>query len=174
MNATMAGLRTAFEAAGFTDVKTVLGSGNIIFSARAASESALAKKAERAMQETLGRSFLTIVRPLDALRAILDADPYARFRLPSHAKRVVTFLRDAPPSVSLPLERDGAQILCVRGQEVFSAYVPSPRGPVFMTLLLKTFGDSITTRTWETVKKIVADPVPKAPTRAKAIAKRAK
>jgi hypothetical protein len=62
----------------------------------------------------------------------------------------------------------------VRGQEVFSAYVPSPRGPVFMTLLLKTFGDSITTRTWETVKKIVADPVPKTPTRAKTIAKRAK
>ncbi len=128
MNATMAGLRTAFEAAGFTDVKTVIGSGNVIFSARASSEASLAKKAERAMQDTLGRSFLTIVRPLDALRAILDADPYASFRLQTNAKRIVTFLRDAPPEVELPKEVDGAQILCVRGHEVFSAYVPSARG----------------------------------------------
>jgi hypothetical protein len=42
----------------------------------------------------------------------------------------------------------------VIGQEVFSAYVPSPRGPVFMTLIEKTFGKEVTTRTWDTVRKV--------------------
>src|ERR1044071_246414 len=93
-NAKMPALKRAFEAAGFTDVKTVLGSGNVVFSARAAGEAALQRKAEAAMAEQLGRTFLTMVRSLDALREILDADPYAGFPLPAGSKRVVTFLRD--------------------------------------------------------------------------------
>jgi uncharacterized protein (DUF1697 family) len=49
MNADMAELRRCFEGAGFTNVKTVRASGNIAFDARAASEAALARKAEAAM-----------------------------------------------------------------------------------------------------------------------------
>ena len=157
-NAKMPALKRAFEAAGFTDVKTVLGSGNVVFSARAAGEAALQRKAEAAMAEQLGRTFLTMVRSLDALREILDTDPYAGFPLPAGSKRVVTFLRDpARGKLALPVELDGARILSRRGGELFSAYVPGPRGPVFMTLIQKTFGDEVTTRTWETVQKVVGD-----------------
>ena len=39
MNAKMPELKSAFEATGFTDVKTVLSSGNAVFSATRASES---------------------------------------------------------------------------------------------------------------------------------------
>ena len=154
MNAKMPELKKCFEAAGFTDVKTLLSSGNVVFSARAASETSLERKAEAAMKKHLGQPFLTIVRSVDALRRILDSDPYAPFRLPPDAKRIVTFLRGAPRAkLELPIERDGARILCMKGSEVFSAYVPGPRGPVFMTLIEKTFGKEVTTRTWETVKK---------------------
>lgn len=157
MNASMAELRRSFEAAGFTDVKTVLSSGNVVFTARAASESALERRAERAMAKRLGRAFYTIVRSTKTLRGVLDADPFAGFRHTAKAKRVVTFLRKPPRrKLSLPVEMDGARILAVRGREVFSAYVPSPRGPVFMTLLEKTFGKEVTTRTWETLKKCAA------------------
>ena len=31
-----------------------------------------------------------------------------------------------------------------------------PRTPVFMTLIAKTFGKDVTTRTWDTVKKCAA------------------
>ena len=43
----------------------------------------------------------------------------------------------------------------MEGGDIFSAYVPSPRGPVFMTLIEKTFGKDVTTRTWDTVQKVV-------------------
>ena len=56
--------------------------------------------------------------------------------------------------LGLPIERDGARILHRRGGEVFSAYVPGPRGPVFMTLIENTLGKNLTTRTWETVMKV--------------------
>ena len=154
-NATMPELRKAFESAGFTDVKTVLASGNVVFSAPAAPEARLERVAEAAMTKHLGRTFFTIVRPVEALSRLLASDPYAEFRLKPGSKRVVTFLRGGPTAkVALPVELDGARILVRKGSEVFSAYVPSPRGPVFMTLIEKTFGKDVTTRTWDTIAKV--------------------
>jgi uncharacterized protein (DUF1697 family) len=155
MNAKMPELKAAFEAAGFTDVKTLLSSGNVVFSSARASESSLQRKAEAVIAQRLGRDFLTIVRPIDALREMLASDPYQRFRLPPAAKRIVTFLRGKPGSkLALPIELDGARILAMHGGEIFSAYLPSPKGPVFMTLIEKTFGTEQTTRTWDTVAKV--------------------
>jgi uncharacterized protein (DUF1697 family) len=155
MNARMPDLKRAFEAAGFTDVKTLLSSGNLVFSARSASEAALQQKAEAAMTKTLGRTFLTIVRPVDALRAMLASDPYEAFRLPPDVTRIVTFLREPPSSkLALPAEVHGARILAITGSHVFSAYARTPKGPVFMTLIEKTFGAEQTTRTWQTVTKV--------------------
>ena len=154
MNAKMPELKRAFEAAGFTDVKTLLASGNLVFSASRASEETLERKAEAAMLAGLGRAFLTIVRPVDWLRELLASDPYRSFRLLPGSKRVVTFLRDAPAAkLKLPIEQDGARILDLRGNTAFSAYVRTPKGPVFMTLIEKAFGKEQTTRTWETVEK---------------------
>jgi uncharacterized protein (DUF1697 family) len=154
-NARMPDLARAFEAAGFAEVRTVLSSGNVLFSARAAREEALACKAEEAMEARLGRRFGTIVRPVEELRSLLASDPWAAHRLPAGAKRVVTFLREAaPPRLSLPPEEDGARILAVKGRTAFTAYTPSPRGPVFMLLIERTFGKDVTTRTWDTLGKV--------------------
>lgn len=156
MNAKMPDLKRCFESAGFTDVKTLLSSGNVAFNSTMRSVSGIERKAEAAMAKHLGRAFYTIARPSDALAKLIESDPYAAFDLPADAKRVVTFLRKPrKPTPRLPIELDGARILATAGREIFSAYVPSPRGPVFMTLIEKTFGSDVTTRTWDTVKKCV-------------------
>jgi uncharacterized protein (DUF1697 family) len=154
MNAKMAELKRCFETAGFTDVRTVLSSGNVAFGARAKSDTALAREIEAAMAKRLGRTFYTIVRPASALRELLESDPYAAFRLPANAKRIVTFLSEPHKAkLSLPIKTDGVQILAMNGREVFTVYVPNPRGPVFMALIEKVFGVNVTTRTWDTVRK---------------------
>jgi uncharacterized protein (DUF1697 family) len=155
MNTKMRELMRAFEIAGLMDVRTVLSSGNVVFSAAPASEAALERKAEAAIKKHLGHAHLTIVRPIDALRRMLATDPYKSFRLPPGSKRVVTFLCGNPQvKFALPIELDDARILHRKGGEVFSAYVPGPHGPVFMTLIEKTLGKELTTRTWETVMKV--------------------
>jgi uncharacterized protein (DUF1697 family) len=154
MNAKMADLKRCFEAAGFTDVKTVLSSGNVVFDARAKSETALAQAAEAAMPKRLGRTFATIVRSTADLQAMIDTDPFATFSPSPKAKRIVTFLRDSHTgALSLPIETDGVRMLATTGREVFITYLPNPKGPVFMTLIEKTFGVNVTTRTWETVRR---------------------
>ncbi|MSR36301.1 MAG: DUF1697 domain-containing protein [Gemmatimonadetes bacterium] len=156
--ATQPELRRSFEAAVFADVSTVIASGNVVFTARSATPASLERKAEKAMQQELGRSFLTIVRSIEDMRVMLDADPYARFRLPADAKRVVTFIRDpGPTELELPMkERDGARILAATEGEIFSAYVPNPKGGVFMNVIEDALGEAVTTRTWDTAKKVVA------------------
>jgi uncharacterized protein (DUF1697 family) len=104
----------------------------------------------------MGQAFFTIVRPVEALEALIATDPYARFRLPADAKRIVTFVRGtAKTKLALPVEMDGARILAIRGGEAFSAYVRNPKGqPAFMVLIERTFGKDVTTRTWDTVRKV--------------------
>ncbi|MBI5278751.1 MAG: DUF1697 domain-containing protein [Burkholderiales bacterium] len=154
MNAKMPELKAAFESAGFSNVKTVLASGNVVFDSRSASNASLQKKAEAAMEQSLGRSFATIVRSVAELQALLDADPFAAHKLPKDAKRVVTFLREAPQTVPrLPATLGHARILGMRGTEVLTAYQPLDDTPLFMTLIEKTFGKDVTTRTWDTVAK---------------------
>lgn len=155
MNARMPDLRRSFESAGFSDVRTLLSSGNVVFSTGAPLDT-LARLAEQAMRTELGHSFLTIVRSVEYLRDILASDPFSEFDLPPAAKRVVTFLRHpVETGFSLPVEREGACILKVTTAEAFTAYVPAAHGPVFMTLLERTFGKDITTRTLDTVQKCV-------------------
>jgi len=156
LNAKMSELKECFESAGFSNVKTILGSGNVIFDTRSTPRASLERKVEAAMDKSLGRVFATTIRSLDELATLLKSDPFKAFELEPKAKRVVTLMHAKPRTrVKLPIELDGAHILCVKGTELFSAYVPSPKGPVFMSLIEKTFGKDLTTRTWDTIGKVV-------------------
>ena len=153
-NCKMPELKKAFENAGFTDVKTLLGSGNVIFDAPKTPIPALERKVEAAMQKSLGRSFLTIVRPVDGLRALIESDPFKGVRLKPDSKKIVTFLRKPPTGLDLPIEQDNARILKLEGNDLFTVYSPTPKGPVFMKLIEKAAGGKEqTTRTWDTVQK---------------------
>jgi uncharacterized protein (DUF1697 family) len=153
-NANMADLRRAFEAAGFRNVKTVLASGNVVFDSTATSLPALERKVEAAIEKGIGKRFLAIVRSVAMLEKLLATDPY-RGRAKPAAKRIVTFMREAPAAkLSLPIEQDGASLIHVDGDALFSAYLPTPKGPVFMGLIEKAVGKEQTTRTWQTIQKV--------------------
>ena len=99
---------------------------------------------------------MTVVRPIEDLCRMLASDPYRGARIPADAKRIVTFLRTAPKAgLELPIEKDGARLVRLDGETLFGAYVRSDKGPVFMALIEKAVGREQTTRTWQTVERIV-------------------
>ena len=153
-NLKMADFKRCLETAGYNNMKTVLSSGNAAFDSSSKSAATIERQIGATFTEQLGRSFYTIVRSVKQLQDLIESDPYSRFTLPINAKRVITFARKLPGLKSKrPIERDGAQILAVRDREAFSAYVPGPKGAVFMELIKANFGSDVTTRTWETVNK---------------------
>ena len=155
VNTSNADLKRAFDAAGFTNVVTVLASGNVAFDARAQPNAALEKKAEAAMRKVLGTAFLTFVRSIAELEAWIASDPYRGLRVDPAAKRIVTFVRNPPAAKpQLPIERDNARLLRFEDGVLYSAYLPTPKGPVFMALIEKAFGKEQTTRTWQTLGRV--------------------
>lgn len=154
MNAKMPELKACLEAAGFTGVRTLLSSGNVVFDARPASIASLQRRVEAAMRNGLGHAFLTLVRPVEDLVRLIDEDPFRGFPFPTGAKRMVTFLR-APrrEKPGEPLEMHGSRVLAERESEVFSLYMPGRRGSAFLARLEKALGKDVTTRTWDTVRK---------------------
>jgi uncharacterized protein (DUF1697 family) len=154
LNAKSAELKHSFETAGFTNVKTILSSGNVAFDAASISETAIEQRTEAALQQSLGRNFYTIVRSSAYLKELMAQDPYTSYTFSSCTKRVVSFLRvSCEPRVPLPLVSDDAYVLGMIGREVFTTYTPNLKGPVFMKLIERAFGVNVTTRTWETVRK---------------------
>jgi uncharacterized protein (DUF1697 family) len=155
-NCRMPELKKSLESAGFTAVKTVIASGNAVFSARRASDKSLATKAEAGMQKVMGKSFMTIVRSIDELQGILDRDYFATVKLPPNAKRNVTFLSAMPKEMpTLPIATKGGSIVGIEGDVAYMYYVPGLADPTFMTMIDKTFNKNCTTRTWDTVGRIV-------------------
>lgn len=150
----MADLRKCLEEAGYSQVRTVLASGNVVFDAKTAQPSAIEHRIEKVIEEGLGRFFGSTVRTAEHLQTLIESNPFSGFDLDPEAKLVVTFLRrPASTMPQVPMERDGVRILKHLGTEVFTAYVPNEKGPVFMNMLERAFGREITTRTFETVKK---------------------
>ena len=71
-----------------------------------------------------------------------------------YARRVERKVREPfTRELALPIERDNARILKTTASEAFTCYVPGDNAPVFMTLIERTFGSDITTRTLDTVRK---------------------
>ena len=153
-NLSMATLRACLDTAGYADVRTVLSSGNVVFSTRTTSVEALERRLAADITHGVGRSFGLTIRSVDFLTQLVESDPFQAFVVPNDAKRVITFLR-SPPAVrpELPIARDGVHIFAVVEREIFTTYHPHPRGPVFMTMLERAFGKDITTRTLDTVRK---------------------
>lgn len=69
-------LKAAFEALGFTDLKTLLASGNVLFDARASK--GLKEKIEAGLKEQFGFDVPIVLRTLDELRAMVAANPFGR------------------------------------------------------------------------------------------------
>src|SRR3954471_12387925 len=131
-------LAAVLEGLGCTDVHAILASGNLVFRSSARSTAQLESKIARALHEKLGLVGDVIVRSQAELEAGVKKDP---FKGAEHAEKwylTVTFRKDGAPPVFTKLDRAKMD------------------GPEFMADLESRYGKHITTRTWNTVQKIVA------------------
>jgi uncharacterized protein (DUF1697 family) len=153
-------LKKTFEANGFTHVKTLLASGNVLFTAPSTSASALAQKIEKKLETAFGREIGVFVRKIEELQRLAEADPFAGIKVTPQTRLYVTFLAEkTTSSLKIPYETPDQNFRIIRAtaSEVCSALTLSPNSRTvdLMSLLEKEFGRKVTTRNWNTIEKIL-------------------
>ena len=152
------------DEAGFTNVKTILASGNVLLDSRAGVD-AVRKKAEKALRDEFGYDAWVLAYDLDTVRAISEAFPFEREVDGHHS--YVTFVTDADVLDELAaLAKDaGPDEKIERGEGVIYWQVPS-KGTldttIGKTMGKKRYKSSTTTRNLRTVDKVLNDECPKA------------
>jgi uncharacterized protein (DUF1697 family) len=157
VNLKMAAVTDALTAAGFTAVKTVLASGNVLLDS-SSSVKAVRTKAEAALRETFGYDAWVLAYELEAVAVISKAYPFEREVEGHHS--YVTFVTDAAVLDELAaLAADaGPDEKIERGDGVL--YWQVLKTGTLDTAIGKTMGkkrykSSTTTRNLRTVEKVL-------------------
>jgi uncharacterized protein (DUF1697 family) len=148
-------LAAMFEAAGCTDVKTYIASGNVIFKATAAVARTLAAKVEKQIAKDHGLRVPVVVRTAKELASAVENNPYVARDDHSH----VLFLAERPTKAAvagLDANRSPGDEFAVIGRDVF-LYCPNG---VAKTKLTNDYFDrklatTSTGRNFRTVRKLV-------------------
>jgi uncharacterized protein (DUF1697 family) len=154
----MAELKLFLEGLGFTDVKTLLASGNAVFTADDSDSAKLEARIEKAAAEQIGLTTDFLLRDAAELDAIIAANPFpdAAKDHPHHV--LVVFHRDAFPDG--PIARlaeiyDGPERLHAAGRELFIDY-PEDIGhsKLHQAMPKAKFPKLATARNWNTLGKL--------------------
>ena len=154
----MADLRTAMTALGYTDVRTLLNSGNVVFTATGAAKGDHGPRIERAVATKLGVSARVVVLTAREFAAIVKANPLAT---PArHESRLMAAVladaKDRTLLAPLAAQRWTPDALAL-GPRV--AYVWCAGGILnsrVYTALSRALKDGVTARNWATMQKIAA------------------
>jgi uncharacterized protein (DUF1697 family) len=159
----MAALRAAFEDMGFTGVRPVQASGNVVFETGSTEDAlSLAPRIERELLQTLGYRVGVAVRQLAGLQDLMATDPFRGVALTPATRLYVTFrLRPGTDGTGIDQKEieqtpDHIQLVGVTPGEILTAVTLAPgRGTTeLMAWLEQEVGSDITTRNWNTVTKI--------------------
>jgi uncharacterized protein (DUF1697 family) len=152
----MAELRTALEALGYEDPKTLLASGNVVLET-SKRPAAVAADVEKVIAAEFGHDVVVIARTAKQLAAIVKANPFAGVAT-NGSMQFVAFLADRPKATVLrELEQEdfGDDQWVAAGDEL---HYWCPNGlrdsRMIKTLTEKRLGVTATVRNWNTVVKV--------------------
>lgn len=155
VNLKMAEVKATLADAGFSDVRTILATGNVLLKT-SASVATVRKKAEAALRERFGYDAWVLAYDIDTVRAIDEAYPFER-ELDGY-QSYVTFVTDADVLDELAELTAGPKEKISRGKGVI--YWQVPKGSTLDSAIGKTMGkprykSSTTTRNLRTLAKVL-------------------
>lgn len=153
----MADLRRLVEEAGYTDVRTLLNSGNVVFRGPRAEAARVAARLETAIEAMVG--FHAHVVVLDAAELDTVVRQHTLTQADNPSRLLVAFVQDATRLRALDalVGRDWSPEALAVGAR--AAYVWSPAGVLdsaAFEAMGRALGTSVTTRNWATVQKLHA------------------
>ncbi len=151
-------LKAVIEGLGFTEVRTLLASGNVVFTASDTKADALEARIHDALAEATGLKSEIFVRTPEEMAAVVAANPFPDAARDRPSFVVVTFHRkpvDAAAVDTLMAGYDGPERAQAIGRELYIDFPEGQGRSMLHAPLGKATRDPITTaRNWNTVLKI--------------------
>ena len=153
-------LRASFARLGFSNVKTYLQSGNVIFEDANDSVANLSEIVEQKISRDFGLSVPVFLKTSKEIEGIIKRNPFLKDTAIDHSKLHITFLSNAPPKASLeqllPLAAKPEQLRII-GREIY-LYCPHGYGRTKLsnTAIEKKLSIGATTRNWKTANTLLA------------------
>ena len=152
-------LRRVFEDLGFSNVRTVISSGNVLFESDSSAMRGMEADVEAALPRKLGFTSTTIIRSRQQIQALVDREPFGNLEHSDKTSLNVTFLKRKPRTgLTFPYRpKDRAYtVLGLYDRDICSVIdLTSSKTPDLMLWLENEFGKEITTRTYRTVGRIL-------------------
>jgi len=153
----MADLRKMYENMGFTNVKSYIQSGNIIFQSNENIASNLEKNLEEGILNCFGFDVPVIVRNINEWRQLIDENPFLEEKS-SIEDLCVTFLSEPPqPELLSQLiirETENDKIKLIGKNAYLKITGPYHKTPLNNNWIEKTLKVKATTRNWKGILKI--------------------
>lgn len=155
----MGDLKNVLIAMGFSDVKTLLNSGNVLFICDETDVSILQKKIREQLEKTFGFSIGTLIHTQKEIQKMVTTNPFKNIMVTEQTRLYVTFLSDVPKSgLKIPYEspEKNFKILKISDNAIFSVLTLSEKYNTTdaMKIIEKEYGKNVTTRNWNTVVKL--------------------
>jgi uncharacterized protein (DUF1697 family) len=154
----MADLRDLLEKLGYQDVRTLLNSGNAVFTATTAGAKTAGTRIEQALVKRLGVASRVIVFSASELSAVVAGNSLAKIAT-NPSRLMVAFLAtpgDGARLAPIASKRWGAEKIAMGPR---AAYFWCPEGIIkseVAAALGKALGEAVTVRNWATVLKLHA------------------
>jgi len=156
----MADLKKMLEKIGFNNVQAILASGNVVFDSSEKKLEAIKEKIEMQIEETFGFQVKTIVHSMNYIKKLMDDDPFKGIEVTKETRLYVTFLSHKPKSTfKAPYQSSDKlfRILKATDDALFGVLsVKDAHSVDSMNFIDKEFGKEVTTRNWNTIKKVAA------------------
>jgi len=154
----MADLRKVIEGLGFTEVRTVLQSGNVVFHGAAKAAGAHERELEAAVSKRFRVATDCLVRSAGEWETIVAGNPFRAEAERDPAHLVLVLLKDAPKTKAvdaLTASITGPETVIAGGRQLWVVY-PAGIGDSKLTLpVIETkLGTRGTGRNWNTVLKV--------------------
>ena len=153
----MAELKATLASMGFSDIKTRLNSGNVIFTTDSTEIAAVEEHIAEVLEKQFGFPIPILIRKMDAIKDVISEDPFANIQKYKDLQLYATFVRHHPLDTSGWSSPDGSfQVLGAKDRMIFSSLDLSRSRTVnAMKLLEMKYTKDITTRNWNTILKLV-------------------
>ncbi len=151
----MAALREFLSGMGFSNIRTVLNSGNVALEAESASPEKLESRLEEELAAAFGFPIPVMVREAARIRELLLEDPFEHAPDNMQAKWQVTFFKKPAAREGGEEETSGFEVVHRSPDLVCWVLDLETRGtPDAMKDFERWYGSEITTRTWQTLQKL--------------------